>query len=309
MSDIRLFRVAAGTVAAIPSKSDAIEKSLQILIERNLEEFLGVRFLASEYATTKSHGGRIDTLGIDETNNPVIVEYMRSLHENVINQGLFYLNWLMDHRADFQLLVMEKLGGEVVLDIDWHYPRLVCIAGDFTKYDVHAIQQIPQNIDLIRYRRFGDDLIMLEQVAKSSTSPTIAQGRSSTTKEVQSVQKATPNYDQGQLSLRRLKQCDQEIQDWYDRLKSYALGLGDGVEERILGEYIAFRHVKNFAFVRFRPTLKRIVIGIAIPSSHQPEIDDDFVKARDDRGVEVHVDSIEDVERAELLLGLSYQNS
>jgi RecB family endonuclease NucS len=50
-----------------------IEKSLQTLIERNLETFLGVRFLASEYSTGKTHGGRIDTLGIDENNSPVII--------------------------------------------------------------------------------------------------------------------------------------------------------------------------------------------------------------------------------------------
>ena len=67
-------------------------------------ELLGVRFLATEYATGKTHGGRIDSLGIDEDNSPVIVEYKRSTGENVINQGLFYLNWLMDHKAEFELL-------------------------------------------------------------------------------------------------------------------------------------------------------------------------------------------------------------
>jgi hypothetical protein len=29
-----------------------------------------------------------------------------------VNQGLFYLDWLMDHRKDFQWLVLEKLGKE-----------------------------------------------------------------------------------------------------------------------------------------------------------------------------------------------------
>jgi len=271
-----------------------------------LEEFLGVRLLASEYATTQSHGGRIDSLGLDETNNPVIVEYKRSLNENVINQGLFYLSWLMDHRADFQLLVMERIGSEVASKIDWHYPRLICIAGEFTKYDELAIQQIPQNIDLIRYRRFGDELILLEQFAKNSIATKAMHGRATTKKGEQSGDKTTTSGDNEPLSLRRLNQCSPEVQAWYHRLKAYALGLGDGVEERILGEYIAFRHVKNFAFFRFRPTLKRIVIGIAIPPSLQPEIDHDFVKARDDRGVEVHIESLEDVERAERLLRLSF---
>jgi hypothetical protein len=34
------------------------------------------------------HGGRIDTLGLDDNNCPVIIEYKHALNENVISQGL-----------------------------------------------------------------------------------------------------------------------------------------------------------------------------------------------------------------------------
>jgi hypothetical protein len=64
------------------------------------------------------------------------------LIENVINQGLFYLDWLMDHKAEFELLVLKTLGNECSKAIDWSAPRLVCIAADFTRYDGHAVQQI-----------------------------------------------------------------------------------------------------------------------------------------------------------------------
>jgi len=63
--------------------SVAVERSLQVLIERYLDAFLGVHFLASEYSTGKTHGGRIDTLGLDENGCPVIIEYKRALNENV----------------------------------------------------------------------------------------------------------------------------------------------------------------------------------------------------------------------------------
>src|SRR5207249_8016193 len=129
-----------------------VEKSLQDLIERHLEQFLGVRMLASEHLTGKVHGGRIDTLGIDENDSPVIVEYKRSTSENVINQGLFYLDWLLDHRAEFTLYCMKMLGPEIQDQVDWTAPRLICIAGDFTKYDEHAVAQINRNIELVRYR-------------------------------------------------------------------------------------------------------------------------------------------------------------
>ncbi|EHO18452.1 hypothetical protein HMPREF9466_02409 [Fusobacterium necrophorum subsp. funduliforme 1_1_36S] len=84
-----------------------------------MEEFFGIRFLATEYSITN---GRMDSIGIDENNCPVIFEYKRSSSENIINQGLFYLDWLLDHKADFQLLVMNTLGKEVAKEIDWSAP-------------------------------------------------------------------------------------------------------------------------------------------------------------------------------------------
>jgi RecB family endonuclease NucS len=148
MADIKLFNIAGNQVNAVQGTTETIEKSVQLLFEKNLEALLGVRFLASEFMTT--HGGRIDTLGLDENGSPVILEYKRATNENVINQGLFYLDWLMDHKKDFQWLVLEKLGKEAADDVDWSAPRLICIAGDFTRYDDHAIKQIQRNIELRR---------------------------------------------------------------------------------------------------------------------------------------------------------------
>ncbi len=74
MSDIKIFRLESSVAVELKGQSVALEKSLQTLIKKNLNTFLGVRFLASEYSTGKTHGGRIDTLGIDENRRPVIIE-------------------------------------------------------------------------------------------------------------------------------------------------------------------------------------------------------------------------------------------
>ena len=71
-----------------------------------METFFGFRFLKSEYVIT---AGRMDSIGNDENNSSVIFEYKRSSSENVINQGLFYLDWLLDHKADF----IESLGDDL----------------------------------------------------------------------------------------------------------------------------------------------------------------------------------------------------
>lgn len=115
MAELKLFKV-NGHVEELKSKSVTIEKELQNIIEKNMQEFFGVRFLASEY---RIDNGRMDSIGIDENNCPVIFEYKRFSSENVINQGLFYLNWLLEHRANFKLLVLETYGNEVANNIDW----------------------------------------------------------------------------------------------------------------------------------------------------------------------------------------------
>ena len=132
MADTKLFNI-KGAVKEYQSGTVTLEKELQTVIENNMNIFFGVTFLASEYRTTD--GGRMDSIGIDENHCPVIFEYKRSAKENVINQGLFYLNWLLDHKDSFKVLVIEKMGFKAANNIDWSMPRVVCVAGDFTKYD------------------------------------------------------------------------------------------------------------------------------------------------------------------------------
>jgi len=51
MSDLKLFKLATNQVTELPVSSLALEKSLQTLIEKYLDTFLGVTFLASELST------------------------------------------------------------------------------------------------------------------------------------------------------------------------------------------------------------------------------------------------------------------
>ena len=79
MSDIKLFRLISGTATELQGSASDLEKPLQTLIEANLQPLLNIRFIATEHSTGKTHGGRIDSLGLDENNCPVILEYKRSV--------------------------------------------------------------------------------------------------------------------------------------------------------------------------------------------------------------------------------------
>src|SRR5262249_39218198 len=155
MPEIRLFSLRPPPAQELAARPAAVEKSLQALVEDHLELLLGARLLASEFAT--GGGWRIDTLGLDGDGRPVVVEYKRALGLNIISQGLCYLDWLLGHRADFEALVRERLGADPAGRIAWSRPRLVCIAAEFAPHDRRAVRQIDRAIELLHYRRYGED--------------------------------------------------------------------------------------------------------------------------------------------------------
>lgn len=239
MSDIKLFKLKDGSASELQGNSSDLEKPLQALIENNLESLLGVKFLSTEYSTGKTHAGRIDSLGIDENGSPVILEYKRSNGENVINQGLFYLDWLMDHKAEFELLVLKKYGQQVSDTIDWSQPRLICIAADFTKYDAHAVQQMQRDIQLIRYRLFEGDLLLFELVNSTTAA----------TKSVKHLDKSKPGKTGDKTYAEWLGDLSPELLQLLASLEEYIFSLGDDVQKKELKLYSAFKRIKNFATV------------------------------------------------------------
>lgn len=314
MSDIKLFHFNGAQVTELAGAAVQVEKSLQNLFEANLEALLGIRFLASEHSTGAVHGGRIDTLGLDEDNSPVIIEYKRSVNENVINQGLFYLDWLLDHRKEFQWLVMERLGPDAAKAVDWTAPRLLCIAGDFTRYDEYAVKQIARNIELIRYRRFGEDLLMMELVhapktARFGATKTLAESKSAD--QPVEVGQDTDPYLSQRMSY-RLSQSSSDLRDIYDAVYQFLIGLGDDVQVKELKLYTAFKRLKNFVCMEIYPQARTVTLFLKL-NPGEVDLEDGFT--RDVRNVghfgtgdlQVTLKSMADFEKAQPLLRQAYE--
>lgn len=296
MSDIKLFKIADG-VEELSASWVSLERELQTLIESNMNTFFGVNFLKTEYVT--SNGGRIDSLGIDENNCPVIFEYKRASNENVINQGLFYLDWLLDHKADFELLVMRTLGKEFSDKLDWSMPRLICIAGDFTKYDEYAVKQINRNIDLVRYKKFGEDLLLFEL-----TNSNVAKPINDNHEKIINKQSGEKTFNE-QLTLTSPK-----LRDLYYSIRDYILALGDDIIENELKLYVAFKKIKNIICVEVYQ--KQILLHLRV-NPDTIELEDGFT--RDVRNIghygtgelRVIIKSISDFEKAKKYIDKAYE--
>jgi predicted transport protein len=226
-----LFDTADGVTEVVPRLADA-EADVQTLVESAMEAMLGVRFLATEYSTGPVHGGRIDSLGLDENGAPVIVEHKRATDPGVLSQGLFYMAWLMDHREEFQALVHDRLGAVAASRILWSAPRLICVAGGFTRYDLHAVREHRRSIELVRYTLFGKRHIALETVAS------VAAQRGPARRERASGGQSAAPRPRVAATAGLAAVLDEVL-----------LGLGEGVTKVDRKQYRAYQRLRNFACV------------------------------------------------------------
>jgi predicted transport protein len=294
VSGLKLFHTTNGGVTEVAPRLAEVEADVKDLIEAHMETMLGVRFLASEYSTGPIHGGRIDSLGIDENNAPVVVEYKRDTDAGVIHQGLFYMAWLMDHKDAFRHLVRDRLGAAVAAQVLWSSPRLICVAGDFTRYDVHAVREHRRSIDLVRYRFFGNEHIGLETVA-SVTGHTAA---SRATRRRRRAEVPRGRREEGVMT------------DLAAAVEEVLLGLGDDITKVENRTYRAYQRLRNFACVCPPQKTKLLIYLKADPK----EVDLVPGFTRDVTGLghhgtgdlEVQLRTDRELERAQDLFRLSY---
>jgi len=252
-----LFHIDGEALNPVEQTNFPTEKALQTLIERNLQTVFNCRMVASEFPTGAQHAGRIDTLALSEDNNPVIAEYKKLQSSELINQSLYYLHWIDDHRGDFELAARKALGNKV--EVDWSAVRVICIAPNFTKYDVHAVQEMGANIELWQYRLFKNSTLYLEEIFGKTVAPAtdthtanknpvmVAAGKKA------AITRATGTYTVEQHLQGRPK----ELQELAVAVQEYILGLDPSIQEVPKKFYIAYKISQNIACV---VVLKRTVV-------------------------------------------------
>lgn len=248
-----LFKINKQKVTKLSTINVSKERDIQGLFERNLEIILGVNFIESEYST--SFGGRIDTIGIDKTGSPVIMEYKKIQSENVINQGLSYLKWLLDHKADFEKLCKSK---GIAIPIDWSTPRIICVAENYNKFDLDTVELLHIKIELIKYKLYENDLLFIDlesqKQVKISTSKIF--GKNKIGKET--IIKLQKDYSVDQ----HLQVATKETKELYMQFKEKIIRLDNSIVEEAKAKYIAYKLTTNFIDIVIQKNALKLFLNV-----------------------------------------------
>jgi predicted transport protein len=305
-----LFQIDKNKLTPIAQSSFLAEKELQGLIEGNLSTVFKCRLVASEFSTGAQHAGRIDTLALSEDGNPVIIEYKKVESSELINQSLYYLAWISDHRGDYEVAVQKRLG--VDTEVDWSDVRVICIAPSFKKFDLHAVQMMGANIELWTYRLFTNHSVYFEEIlqrsyaapsthVESQKNPVmVAAGKKA------AVTRATASYSFEQ----HLEGKSEQIRGLATAMQEYILKLDPAIEETPKKRYVAYRTSQNIACVELQKQKINLFLKldpklVEDPAHITRDVTDVGHFGTGDLQIEIHSSS--DLETAKPFILLAYQ--
>lgn len=260
---MKIFTSKKGQLSQLKQQKFKLEKDIQRLFEENLILLSGYIFIRSEFSIKNS---RIDTLAFDpETQAFVIIEYKRQQNSSVVDQGISYLNLMLEYKADFIVEYNEKQ--KVPLkrnDVDWSQSKVIFVSPAFNDFQIQATNFKDLPIELWEVNRFDNDIITLNIINKLKSAPNI-KAVSNEKREELSILKEIKVYQESD----HLADKTDFIQELYESFRQAILNLDQNIEINVRKLYIAFKKDRNIADIRIQQ--KNLKIWINLPYG---ELDD-----------------------------------
>ena len=227
-----LYKIQNQSLKSLKHKPFKLERDMQKLIEANLTEIMGLKFVASEFSIKNK---RIDTLAFnEETKSFVIIEYKRDKNTSVVDQGFSYLNLMLNNKADFVLEYNERCQDISKKDIDWSQVKVVFVAPSFTDNQKEATNFPDLAIELWEVQRYEDNLLSFVQIKKDSDAgikPNLI------SKKHQKIVNEIKVYKEED----HLEGYSEKIIELYQKFKEGILTLSDQIEVKATKPYMAFK--------------------------------------------------------------------
>ena len=260
-----IYNNTGNKLVQVKEKPFKLEREIQSIFESNLQNIMGLLFVKSEF-TIKNK--RIDTLAYDkQTNAFIIIEYKRDKNYSVVDQGLTYLNLMLQNKAEFILTYNETLKDILhSKDVDWSQSRVAFVSPSFTDNQISASDFKDFGIELWEIKQFENNTISINTIKKSSGAPSIKPllENSDSLKEVKENIKVYTEED-------HFSNGSDYIIELYEKFKSSILNLTDGIEILPQKYYIAFKKGSNISDIEIQKKSLKIFINAKIGSLDDPK--------------------------------------
>ena len=231
------FQINNGKAKKIKQKEFSNELELHKLIDNNLKEIFKLKYIKDEHITDKH--GRIETLAIDESYRPVVIEYKKYKETGQLTQANRYMTWIKQNPDSFELLVRKNIqtfDGE----IDFTNPRIICFAKEYSIDD--KCLALSLGAELWKYRYYENDTLI---VLREEEPEQLIKSKSGKTKIVKIIREPrTPKSIE-----EHLEGASNGLQELFNLLNNKILGFSSEIECYTTKTEIVYKTSLNFAYL------------------------------------------------------------
>jgi predicted transport protein len=262
---MKLYQTNKNGLSILKENPFRLEREIQNIFEENLFEIMGLQFVKSEFSIKNK---RIDTLAFDKQSQAfIIIEYKRDKNYSVVDQGLTYLNIMLQNRAEFILTYNETLNETLhSKDVDWTQSRVAFVSPSFTENQISASDFKDLGIELWEVKQFENNILSVNSIKKSNAAQSIKPllENNESFKEVKENIKVYTEED-------HYKNGSDATIELYEKFKSSILNLADNIEILPQKFYIAFKKGSNITDIEMQKKALKIFINAKFGSINDPK--------------------------------------
>lgn len=262
---MKLYQTIKNGLSILKENPFRLERDIQNIFEENLAEIMGLQLVKSEFSIKNK---RIDTLAFDKQSQAfIIIEYKRDKNYSVVDQGLTYLNIMLQNRAEFILTYNETLNETLhSKDVDWTQSRVAFVSPSFTENQISASDFKDLGIELWEVKQFENNILSVNSIKKSNAAQSIKPllENNESFKEVKENIKVYTEED-------HYKNGSDATIELYEKFKSSILNLADNIEILPQKFYIAFKKGSNITDIEMQKKALKIFINAKFGSINDPK--------------------------------------
>lgn len=232
---MQLFTQTKTRLTNLREKPFKLEKDMQQLFENNLEAITGFEFVKSEFVIKAQ---RFDTLAFDtESQSFVIIEYKRERSFSVVDQGVSYLNLMLENKTEFIVEYNESQRGNLKRsEVDWSQSKVIFVSPSFTDFQKQASNFKDLPIELWELKQYQGDIIVVNPIKKSKAAPTIKTIQATVDSDLGKVAKEVKVYNEEE----HLEGKSDDILELYEAFKQAILSLDNNIDTKPKKKEIGF---------------------------------------------------------------------
>lgn len=247
-----IFKIRESKATKINPKDFKNELELHQLIDKNLEELFEIRYIKDEHITDKH--GRIETLGIDNSNRPVVIEYKKTMEKGQLTQANRYVVWIKQNPDSFELLVRKNIN--IKGNIDFSNIRIICFAQEYNMDDKCLAPVL--GAELWKYTYYENDTLVIvreeepEQLIKSPKT-NISQKKSTLSKGKRELKPAKTVEE-------HFNGASKELNTLYGAFHAEIIDISSEIEHYTTASEIIYKTSLNFIAVAVQKKSNRLRI-------------------------------------------------